>query len=96
MAVVGVADQYMILMAITLLLTILSLSYRKNMVLSALTAVAWFVSGLGHFAVGDPTSILTQALALFFVGLSLLFAVRTVVGVVGWMREKRWGTGMEF
>lgn len=92
MAVVGVADQYMIMMAITLLFTVLALAYDENKLLGLLAALSWFLSALGHFSMGDKTSALTWGLAWLFVGIGLLFTIETIIKTARLLREKRYGT----
>lgn len=94
MAVVGVADQYMILMAITLLFTVLAISYRKNLVLGLLAGVTWMTSAISHFAIGDKTSALTWGLAWLFVGIGTIFIVRVVINTTRTLEDERWGTEM--
>jgi len=92
MAVVSVADQYMVMMAITLLFTILGLAYTRKTVLSLLAGLSWFISGLANLAIGDPTSPLTISLSWLFLGIGFIFIVKTVQGVLKTMSEKRWST----
>lgn len=89
------ADQYMIMMAVTLLFTVLNLAYSKSIVLGLLASVSWMISALGHFAVGDKTSGLTPALGWLFVGFSLIFAANTIRHVTSSIGEKRWKTGLD-
>lgn len=89
MAVVGVADQYMILIAITLLFTILALAYEKKITLGLLAAIAWFVTALGHLAVGDKTSVLTASLPLIFFVFGFLFSLRVTLQALDMFKEKR-------
>ena len=89
------ADQYMIMMAVTLLFTVLSLAYSRNVVLGLLAAVSWMISALGHFAVGDQTSTLTSALGYMFLLFAILFAVKTIIYVAGSLHEKRWSTELD-
>ena len=94
MAVVGVADQYMILMAITLLFTILGLAFTRKSVLSLLAGLSWLISGLANFAIGDPTSPLTISLSWLFLGIGFVFIIKTIYDVLKTMREKRWSIEM--
>ena len=90
MAVVGVADQYMIMMAVTLLFTVLALTYRKNVVLGLLASISWLIAGLAHMSVGDQTSHLTAALPWLYWAFGMIFAVNVTLSVFGGRREKRW------
>lgn len=92
MPVVGVADQYMILMAITMLFTVLSLAYNDSKTLSVLAGIAWITTSIGHFAVGDQTSALTISLSWFFLGLGIIFIVKTILKAIKMMETDRWGT----
>ena len=92
MAVVGVADQYMIMMAISLLFTVLSIAYNKNVVLGLLAGISWLISSLAHFTVGSQTSPLTPALSYLFLAFGFIFIAKTVIGVAGMKQEKRWST----
>jgi len=89
MAVVGVSDQYMILMAITLLFTVLGLAYNRKTVLTLLAGLSWLISALANFAVGNQTSPLTPALSFLFLAFGIIFIVKTVVDVLKTMSEKR-------
>ena len=89
MAVVGVADQWMVLMAITLLWAILAISYRDNKTLQLLAGISWFISSLGTFAIGDKTSVLTISLSLLFSGFGILFVVKAALGYVEKLEEKK-------
>ena len=90
MAVVGVADQYMIMMAITLLFTVLSLTYTKKTVLTLLAGLSWLISGLANFSIGDQTSPLTSGLSWLFLGIGIIFTVKTIVDVFKSYSQKRW------
>lgn len=90
MAVVGVADQYMILMAITLLFSVLSLTYTKKTVLGLLAGISWLISALSNFAIGDQTSPLTSSLSWLFLGIGMAFIVKTMVDVFKTWSQKRW------
>lgn len=92
MAVVGVADQFMIMMAIVMLFTVLSISYSRNLVLGLLAGISWLVSGLANFAVGDKTSGLTGSLSWLFIGIGIIFVVRIVYYSTRTMHDKRWET----
>lgn len=87
--VVGVADQYMIMIAVTLLFTILALIYEKKLTFGLLAAIAWFVSSLGHLAVGDKTSVLTAALPLIFFIFGFLFSLKVTLQALSMFKEKR-------
>lgn len=89
MATVGVADQYMIMIAVTLLFTILAISYEKKITFGLIAAVAWFVSALGHLAVGDKTSGLTASLPWIFILFGILFTIKVIMQVVDMLRPKR-------
>ena len=90
MAVVGVADQYMIMMAITLLFTVFGLAYNKKTVLTLVAGISWLISGLANFSVGDQTSPLTIGLSWLFLGIGFIFIVKTMQQALKTMREKRW------
>lgn len=90
MTTVSVADQYMIMMAITLLFTVLGLAYTKKTVLSLLAGISWLISALAHFAVGNQTSPLTPMLSWLFVGIGIIFIVKTIVDVFKAWSNKRW------
>lgn len=92
MAVVGVSDQYMIMLTVTLLFTVLALAFEKKLTLGLLAAIAWFMSALGHLAVGDKTSVLTSALPLIFFVFGFLFSLKVVLQALSMFKEKRWGT----
>jgi len=95
MAVVGVADQYMIMMAISLLFTVLALAYNKNLLLGLLAGISWLISSIAHFSVGSQTSPLTSALAYLFLGFGFIFIVNTMHNVFrgfkGKKQEERYG-----
>ena len=73
MAVVGVADQYLILMAIALLFTVLALVFDKNIILELLAGITWVISSIAHFATGDQTSALTSSLSWLFLAFGIIF-----------------------
>ena len=72
MAVVGVADQYLILMAIALLFTVLALVFDK-ILLELLAGITWLISSIAHFAAGDQTSALTISLSWLFLAFGIIF-----------------------
>ena len=73
MAVVGVADQYLILMAIGLLFTVLALVLDKNILLELLAGITWLIGSIAHFAIGDQTSALTTSLSWLFFAFGVFF-----------------------
>ena len=81
MAVVGVADQYLILMAITLLFTVLALVFHESLVVNLLACISWLISAVAHFATGDQTSALTTSLVWLFFGFAIIFLGITVYNV---------------
>lgn len=89
MAVVGVADQYLILVSITLLLTILSIAWRESLTLSVLAVTSWLSTALGSFSVGDQTSPLTTVLAYVSVAFTVIFATRTTLMAADSLSEKK-------
>lgn len=89
MAVVGVADQYMIMMAISLLFTVLAIAYRENYLLGLIAGLSWLTSSLAHFAVGDKTSPLTSALAYLFLGFGIIIVSYTVIEVSRMKQTKK-------
>jgi len=89
MAVVGVADQYMIMMAISLLFTVLTIANRENYVLSLIASVCWVTSCLANFAVGDKTSPLTTILSWLFLAFALILISNTVIEVSKMKQAKR-------
>jgi len=92
MAVVGVADQYMIMMAISLLFTVLAIAYRENYVLRLISGLCWLTSSAAHFAVGDKTSPLTSALSYLFLGFGIIIVSNTLIEVSKMKKQKRWST----
>lgn len=88
MATVGVADQYMIMIAVTLLFTVLAIAYEKKIIFTLLAAISWFISGFGHLAVGDKTSVLTANLPLMFMIFGILFTVKLMIEVTGLLHQK--------
>jgi len=86
---VGVVDQYIILVSVTLLLTILSIAYRKSLTLSVLAVVFGLANALGIFAVGDQTSALTTPLAYLSLLVAVIFTVKTVLLAVEMLGERR-------
>ena len=87
-----VSDQYVMLMAVTLLFTVLGLAFNRKLVLTLLAGLSWLISALANFVVGDPTSPLTIALSWLFVGIGFIFIVKTMQGVFKTMSEERWST----
>jgi len=89
LAVVAEADQYIILVAITLLLTIMSIAWRESITLSMLATLSWIVSTLGSFSVGSQTSSLTTVLAYLSLAFALIFGVRTVIMGADWIGARK-------
>ena len=88
-AVVSVADQYMIMMAIALLFTVLALALHEKLLLSGLAGLTWFMVSFMHMAVGDTTSILTPNLGWLFFGLGIVFTVYTIYeSMMLWTTDK--------
>lgn len=81
MSVVGVADQYLILMAITLLFTVLALVFHENIMLNLFAGISWIISSLAHFATGDMTSVLTVSLTLLFFGFGFTFILNMMINI---------------
>ena len=90
--VVVVSDQYVMMMAITLLFTVLGLAFNRKTVLTLLAGICWLLSSLANFAVGDQTSPLTISLSLLFLGIGFIFVVKTIVDVFRSWSDKRWST----
>ena len=95
MAVVSVADQYMVMMAISLLFTVLALAYNKNLLLGLLAGISWIISSLAHFSVGSQTSPLTPALGYLFLLFAFIFIINIMANVfrarTGRKKEERYG-----
>jgi len=89
MTVVEVTDQYLIMMAITLLFTVLAIAYRENYVLRLISSLCWLTSSAAHFAVGDKTSPLTSALSYLFLGFGLILISSMVIEVSKMKQAKR-------
>jgi len=90
MTTVNVADQYMIMMAITLLFTVLGLAFTKKTVLGLLAGISWLASALANSAIGDQTSPLTASLSWLFLGIGIIFIVKTVLDVFRAWSQQRW------
>lgn len=90
MTVVNVPDQYVMLMAVTLLFTVLGLAFNRKIILTLLAGTCWLISALAHFAVGDQTSPLTLSLSWLFLAIGLVFIVKTMVDVFRTWSDKRW------
>lgn len=91
MSVLGVADQFMVLTAFTLLFTVLSLAYNRNIILNLLSAVSWLSGGLAWFAIGDKTSSLTFSLPWFFIAVGIIFVVKAVMLTFKmWSANRTW------
>jgi len=93
--VVGVADQYMIMMAISLLFTVLSIAYKENVTLGLLAGISWLISSLSHFAVGQQTSPLTTSLSWLFLAFGIIFIVKTVITIASMRHEQRLDLGVD-
>jgi len=91
---VEVTDQYLIMMAISFLFTVLSVLFREKIVLTLLAGICWLISSLANFAVGDQTSPLTSALSLLFLAFGIIFVVKTVINIAHMRYEKRYGIGL--
>ena len=89
MSVLGVADQFMVLTAFTLLFTVLSLAYNRNIILNLLSAVSWLTFGLAWFAIGDKTSSLTMSIPWLFFAVAIAFTVKSVMLTFKMWSEKR-------
>ena len=85
MAVVGVADQYLVVIAITLLFSVLGIfeteASPRKVILQWIAAVCWFVSGYMHFLSGDITSVFTVAPTYLFAAIGLIFTLSAIYSV---------------
>jgi len=91
MSVLGVADQFMILTAFTLLFTVLSLAYKREIILSLLSAISWLTFGLAWFAIGDKTSSLTMSIPWLFFAVGIVFTVHAVrLTFEMWSEKRTW------
>lgn len=90
MSVVNVSDQYVMMMAVTLLFTVLGLAFSRKVGLTLLAGISWLASALANFAIGDQTSPLTFSLSWLFLGIGFVFIVKTVVDVFRSWSDKRW------
>jgi len=77
------------MMAVTLLFTVLGLAFSRKVGLTLLAGISWLISALANFAIGDQTSPLTFSLSFLFLGVGIIFIVKTVQEVLGLMSEKR-------
>jgi hypothetical protein len=80
--------QYILLMGITLIFTIIALS-RDSITFSLLAAFTWFVASLGHLAIGQLDSPLTAALAMLYVGIGIVFIVSGMDKTLALLKENR-------
>ena len=87
--------QYVFLIGITLVFSILALN-RNSITFHAIAAFTWFVTALGHMAVGELTSPLTSTLAFLYFGIGLIFTVSTADKALGFLKEKRGSIELEW
>lgn len=80
--------QYVFLIGITLVFSILALN-RESIVFHAIAAFTWFITALGHLAVGELASPLTSTLAFLYFGIGLIFVVSTVDKTLAFLQENR-------
>jgi hypothetical protein len=66
-------DHYLIVIAIALLFTILTV-YRRTVLLDLITAVLWFIAGATHL-LASPTTTPFYSLSILWWGLGLIFFV---------------------
>ncbi len=79
MSFVSVETEYISILYITLVFTVLALleseGNQKSVILQYLSGGMWLASGLGQFVAGDPNLALTWGLAYLFIGFSCIFIV---------------------
>jgi len=80
--------QYVFLIGITLLFSILALN-RDSILCHALAAFTWFITALGHMMIGQQTSPLTSPLAFLYLGIGLIFTINTMHKTLEFLQEKR-------
>jgi hypothetical protein len=80
--------QYVLLIGVTLLFSILAIS-RDSITLSLMASFTWFIAALAHLALGEPSSLLTVSLAMFYFGIGLIFTISTVDKTLSYLKDKR-------
>lgn len=79
MAYVTLSDQYMILLAITLIFTVLALIFDeenwKKVTLQWFSGITWIVSAFANFLVGDTTNFITIPLTYLFISFGIVFVI---------------------
>ena len=80
--------QYIFLIGITLLFSILAIN-RDSIIFHILAAFTWFASALGHLMIGQQSSPLTNALAILYLGIGLIFTISAMHKTLEFLQEKR-------
>jgi hypothetical protein len=80
--------QYVLLICITIIFSVLALE-RNSITFHLLAAFTWFITALGHLAIGTLESPLTSTLAFLYLGIGLIFTVSTTDKAIAFLKVKR-------
>ncbi len=80
--------QYIFLIAITILFTVLALN-RESILLHASSAFMWFFTALIHIIIGEQTSALTSTLPFLYFGVGFIFSVSTTYKALQYLHDKK-------
>lgn len=85
---------YGIVFSVTLIFSMMAIAFKKEEVhFKFIAGVCWFILAIVHFLVGDITSVLTYAIAVFWMGLGFLFTILGIQDFFNMKRDKIWGFG---
>lgn len=92
MTSVTVVDQYIVLLAITLVFTFLALTFDefdwKHIMLQWFASLTWTVSAFSNMQVGEVNGILTITLTYLFAGFALIFSIVALYNSLLMMKTK--------
>ena len=73
-------DQYLVMVAISILFTIITI-YRRTVLLDLLTTVCWWITAAVHL-LASPTSTPLYSMSIFYWGIGLIFFVLVWADVI--------------
>lgn len=85
MSTVDTTTQYLVIVALTLLFSVLAILETevnpRKIILQWIAAISWFVSGYIHFLSGDITSVFTVAPTYLFAAIGLVFTLSALYSI---------------
>ena len=87
-----ISDQHLVLVAISLLFTVITI-YRRTLLLDLLTTVCWWITGATHL-LSSPTSTPLYSISIFYWGIGLVFFVLMWADVFQMLNLKKTSKGV--